>query len=167
LFDPFSVSEEFLPWLASWLALVFEGDWPVHKKRILLKRIAIIYRIRGTARAIREMIRLFTGYEPEIIENSWPYKGFRIGIHSGIGIDSIILPEMDLSFCFVLKMPVAFKGINEDILIRIHKIIQNEKPAHTNYFLQFKDEKGVSEYRGMMWIGVDSRIETVEEEKKL
>lgn len=165
LFNPYTTREDFIPWLGMWLGIVFDPDLPLEKKRFIIKNAALLYSIRGTSRALKTWMKLITDLESEIIENKWPYKGFRIGVTSSISIDSIILPPMNLAHCFIVKMPVRFEEISEEALIKIHRVIQNEKPAHTNYFLQFKDEEGVSEYKGFLWVGVTSRIGTGKEVK--
>src|SRR5581483_10972277 len=91
-FDPYEAPEKFLPWLASWSAMVLEEDWPIAKKRRLIKKAIEMYRIRGTVKGIKLFISLFTGHEPDINENIWPFRGWRIGVTADIGIDSVVLP---------------------------------------------------------------------------
>jgi hypothetical protein len=43
-------------------------------------------------------------------------------------------------------------------VIRIHRIIQSEKPAHTHYYLRFAEEKGEAELREFFSIGLRSGI---------
>jgi phage tail-like protein len=47
LFNPWSTRPEFLPWLASWVALELEPGWTAHQKRRLITEIMSIYRLRG------------------------------------------------------------------------------------------------------------------------
>jgi len=37
-FDPYEAPEKFLPWLASWSAMVLDEDWPLAKKRRLIRK---------------------------------------------------------------------------------------------------------------------------------
>ena len=53
-------------------------DWPEAQKRALIKRAVDLYRIRGTRRGLALFLKLFTGHEPDIEENTWPFKGFRV-----------------------------------------------------------------------------------------
>lgn len=158
LFRPLDTREEFLPWLASWLALTLDADWPVSRKRKLIRRAAELYAIRGTARALRSFLEIFTGLAPEIDENRWPFRGFRVGVSSVIGEDAVILPPMNKSHCFVVKLPFAVDEVTEDELMKIHQIIQNEKPAHTVYWLEFATKQRRAEVLGFMQIGVGSSI---------
>jgi len=157
-FDPHETPAEFLPWLASWVAFRIDPNWPEQKKRHLIKKAIELYKIRGTVKGLKVFLSIFTGVEPEIIENQWPFKGFRIGVHSTIGVDTVILPPVQLAHCFIVQIPKAFKEVTDDVVIRIHDIIMSEKPAHTMYFLRFKAETVERETRKGLHIGVRAAI---------
>ena len=166
-YDPHLSPPEFLSWLAGWTAFVVDIDWPEPKKRALIKRAVDLYRIRGTKRALALFLMLFTGHEPTIEENTWPFKGFRVETEAAIGVDSVILPPVNLANCFVVTMPIKFANVTPELVIRIHQIIQMEKPAHTHYYLRFHEEEGDAELREFFAIGLRSGIgigaEVVEE----
>lgn len=157
-FDPHEAPEEFLPWLASWMAMVLEEDWPTEKKRKLTKKAIELYKLRGTVKGLKLFISLFTGHEPEIIENDWPFRGCRIGVTSLVGIDTIILPPVNRSHTFLVEMPVTYKDVSIEAVIRLHEIIQMEKPAHTSYCLRFLAEERPAELREFFAIGARSGI---------
>lgn len=162
-YDPHVAPADFLDWLARWTAFTLDLDWPETEKRALIKRAVDLYRIRGTRRGLTLFLKLFTGHEPDIEENTWPFKGFRVeaeGAELGarVGMDSVILPPVDLAHCFVVTMPIRFDEVTADTVIRIHQIIQMEKPAHTHYYLRFTEEKGDVELREFFAIGLRSGI---------
>jgi phage tail-like protein len=162
-YDPHVTPGDFLNWLSSWTAFSLDLDWPEAEKRALIKRAVDLYRIRGTKRGIALFLRLFTGHEPEIEENTWPFKGFRVegeGAEVGarVGLDSVIMPPVDLAHCFVVTMPVKYETVTSEMVIRIHQILQMEKPAHTHYYLRFAEEKGDAELREFFAIGLRSGI---------
>ncbi len=159
-YDPHECPVEFLHWLAGWTAFMVDLDWPESKKRALVKRAVDLYRIRGTRRALALFLKLFTGYEPDIEENTWPFKGFRVDTEARIGLDSVILPPVNLAHSFVVTMPIKFEAVkdNPEMIVRIHKIIQMEKPAHTHYYLRFLEEEGEVELREFFTIGMRSGI---------
>lgn len=157
LFQPDTTPPEFLPWLASWFAIAFDEDMAEPARRRLLREAARLYRIRGTKTAIQQMVRLFTGLDVGIEENRWPYRGLRIGVASTVGIDTMILPEVSMAHTFVVRVPVPFDEVGEERLVRLHRVLEAEKPAGTNYFLQFTDREGVTEFVGMR-VGVSSVI---------
>jgi phage tail-like protein len=173
-YDPHVAPMEFLDWLSGWTAFTLDLDWPEAQKRALVKRAVDLYRIRGTKRGLTLFLKLFTGHEPEILENEWPFKGFRVegeDAETGarIALDSVVLPPVEVAHCFVVKMPIKFEDVTPEMVIRIHQVIQLEKPAHTNYYLQFAEEKGEVELREFFAIGLRSGIgigaEVVEEEE--
>ena len=55
-------------------------------------------------------------------------------------------------------MPIKFENVTPETVIRIHHIIQLEKPAHTNYYLEFAEEEGEVELREFFAIGLRSGI---------
>lgn len=162
-YDPHVAPLDFLEWLSRWTAFGLDRDWPEPQKRALIKRAVDLYRIRGTKRGLALFLKLFTGHEPDIQENSWPFKGFRVedeGAEHGarIGLDSVILPPVDLAHCFIVDMPVKFDEVAPEMVIRIHQIIAMEKPAHTHYYLRFAEEQGDVELREFFAIGLRSGI---------
>ncbi|NJM90880.1 MAG: PASTA domain-containing protein [Myxococcales bacterium] len=157
-YDPHVAPVEFLDWLAGWTAFGTELDWPLEKKRALIKRSVDLYRLRGTRRGLTLFLKLFTNHEPDILENTWPFKGFRVDTDARIGLDSVILPPMELAHCFIVTMPMKFEDVTADTVILIHRIIQSEKPAHTHYYLRFAEEKGEAELREFFSIGLRSGI---------
>jgi phage tail-like protein len=157
-YDPHECPPEFLPWLASWTALMIDMDWPEDKQRAIVKRAVDLYRIRGTRRGLSLFLKLFTGLEPIIDENEWPFRGFRIGVNARLGIDSVVLPPVELAHTFVVTMPVRFTEVTADQVVRIHQIVKMEKPAHTHYYLRFLEEEGDVELREFFAIGLRSGI---------
>ncbi|MCB9728357.1 MAG: PASTA domain-containing protein [Deltaproteobacteria bacterium] len=156
LFDPRTTDAEFLPWLASWLALVVSPDWSELQARKMLLAAARLFPHRGTARAIAEFVRIYTGADVRIEENVWPFAGFRIGPNSTIGLDSVILPPVNLAHVFVVRLDRTASAVSEPEIIKIHRIIQDQKPAHTSYFLAFRDESDAGQMGVFMSVGVDS-----------
>jgi phage tail-like protein len=144
IFDPYEAPEKFLPWLASWSAMVLDEDWPLAKKRRLIRKAIELYRVRGTVKGLKLFLGMFTGAEPIVRENEWPFKGWRIGVTSGIGVDTVVLPPVNLSHAFVIEMPVSYKDVSTETMVRIHEIIQMEKPANCQYYLKFAvaEDKG-------------------------
>jgi phage tail-like protein len=162
-YDPHVAPIDFLDWLSNWTAFTIDLDWPEAQKRALIKRAVDLYRIRGTKRGLALFLKLFTGHEPDIAENTWPFKGFRVesegaDIGARVGLDSVILPPVDLAHCFVVTMPVPYEQVTMETVVRIHRIIQMEKPAHTNYYLRFTEEEGDVELREFFAIGLRSGI---------
>jgi phage tail-like protein len=157
-YDPLECPPEFLPWLASWTAMVLDVGWPIEKTRALLKRSVDLYRIRGTTRGLALFLKLFIGHEPIIEENKWPFRGFRVGIDARVGIDSVVLPPVNLAHCFTVTIPIKFTDVTPEMVVRVHEIIQMEKPAHVQYYLRFAADEGDAQLREFFAIGLRSGI---------
>ncbi len=72
-----------------------------------------IFARRGTAWALSRVLEIYTGVEPEIID----------------------LEKDEDPFTFKVKMPVAETEVDRQL---IERIVDANKPAHTNYQLLFK-----------------------------
>jgi len=146
-FDPLETPKEFLSWLSSWVALSIDQDWAETKKRELIQQAIGIYSYRGTVRGLKLFMSIFTDVEPVIMENQWPYKGFRVGF-TQIGIDSIVLPPVNLAHCFMVEVPAEFTDASDETILKIHDIIRMEKPAHCAYYLTFAAAAVEDELKG-------------------
>ena len=67
-FDPESTELQFLKWLAGWLHITDTDVWTEEQLRQLLMKAVRLYRMRGTKEALSEIIELYTGEKPFIIE---------------------------------------------------------------------------------------------------
>ncbi|MSP91577.1 MAG: hypothetical protein EXR79_07215 [Myxococcales bacterium] len=159
LFQPLDTPPEFLTWLGSWIALQLEADWSEEKQRRWLRHAPMLYSIRGTKAALHALLEMYTGVRPDILENQWPFEPFRVGVSSEIGVTSTILPPLNHAHCFVVELPLAPTSLPDDQIVRIHRIIQAEKPAHTMYFLTFKQAALSDDYQPFMTIGEDAMPE--------
>lgn len=157
-FDPHECPPEFLDYLASWVALTLEPGWPEAKKRSLIKKAVELYHLRGTPRGLRVYLRIFTGVDPVIIENAWPFEGFVVGVSSTIGVDTVITHQVDRAHTFIVHIPLPIDDVDLDTIRRIHQIIEQEKPAHTDYYLTFAEPEDGEDDDGGFTVGVTSTI---------
>jgi phage tail-like protein len=70
-FDPDGVPEDFLPWIAAWVDMVFDPSWrlPLLTQRQLLRNAPALYRQRGTPAGLKQLLRLALGLEVQILEH--------------------------------------------------------------------------------------------------
>lgn len=122
-FDPQQTPEEFLPWLASWVALSLRADWTTETKRQLIQEIVPLYRQRGTKQALETILKIYlksSGLFPDPTQKVKIYDNF---------------PQVPNYFQVELTLP----NKNQEVYwrqVRIAKaIIDLEKPAHTYYAL--------------------------------
>ncbi len=154
-FSPLAAPGEFLPWLASWLALGLDAGWDDRTRRRVIREASRLYRIRGSRPALIEWIRLFTGLDVTIEENAWPFQGFRVGVAAAMGVDSMVLERVNTAHAFVVRVPVPSDQLSEDDLARLYRVLNAEKPAHTIYCLAFAERQADDLDHGLMRVAVD------------
>ena len=69
-FDPDVAGQAYLEWLAGWLCVEDTYLWTEEQLRTLVRRGMELYRIRGTRQCVCEMVKLYTGQEPWVVEHS-------------------------------------------------------------------------------------------------
>jgi phage tail-like protein len=64
--DPDLTPVDFLEWLAGWVGIMLDQNWPESRRRALVARAGELYRWQGTARGIADHVALYTGTRPTI-----------------------------------------------------------------------------------------------------
>jgi phage tail-like protein len=141
-FDPQTTPEEFLSWLAGWVALSLRDDWGIDAQRRFISRVVSLYQKRGTKAGLIEMLKTYTGMglgadkavTVDVNELLFPLQignknANQVGINTAIGGGP--------PYYFIVKMFVnAYDATTKQVKDRIARaIIEQEKPAHTNYKL--------------------------------
>ena len=90
-FAPAHTDPDFLPWLATWVALVLDEEWDEAKRRQLIAEAVQLYRWRGTVKGLKRYLEIYTGLVPDIRECCWP-GGMQIGVASLTAILTGIIP---------------------------------------------------------------------------
>jgi phage tail-like protein len=111
--SPNTAPTDFLPWLAAWFEISFDSTWTEAQRRTLLTEAHELYARRGTAWAMRRILEIYTGVEPEIVD-----------VEKGLE-----------PFTFKVKLPLTAAQVDRALL---EQIIDANKPAHTNYSLELK-----------------------------
>jgi phage tail-like protein len=133
LADSERVPSDFLPWLAGWVSLTLREDWDDSRKRDFIARAVQLYRTRGTRAGVASFVEVYTGLPVEIDEDN---EAFQIGVHSSVGVDTVLLGGQPFFFRVKLRLPnpdpVLFKR-QTDIAT---SIIELQKPAHSSFSLE-------------------------------
>jgi phage tail-like protein len=148
-FDPQMTPPEFLPWLASWIDLVLDEQWPEERRRQLLRSAVPLYRKRGTQKGLEDYLEIYAGTRPEVVEHR--AQNFVLGpagqLGQGIALGTANVPH---TFTVRLRLPavegrscdarepdrLAAGGPQELARQRkIEAIIDAQKPAHTRFTL--------------------------------
>lgn len=157
LLDEQGVPDEVLPWLGSFLDLVFESSWTADKRRRILRELPTLYQWRGTVAGLTRAIKVVFDVEPAIQELShtraWGGLGrdarvnltrlfgksrarFRLGSSalSRAPIRSFGNPDRDPleanAYRFRVLMP-ANGLLGKNGKERLQQLIDRQKPAHT------------------------------------
>lgn len=109
--------EEFLNWLAGWVALGLRADWTLEQKKNFLADIVPLYRSRGTKENLGKLLKIYTTVTPEIVERE----------------DD---PELEAHF-FRVKLSLSTQDAQEVVRQQMiaRALIDLQKPAHTKYEL--------------------------------
>ena len=131
-FSPLMTPEPLLPWLASWVDLTLDPTWPEERRRELVKSAAELYRWRGTKRGLSEYLRIYTGSVPEISEY---IPGMRLDQDTELGINTR-LGSSGTGHHFTVTLELDESS--EIDVNTVKAIIETQKPAHTVYTLQIR-----------------------------
>ena len=156
ILDPVTAPPDFIPWLASWVGLVMAPEWDDTTRRRWVREAPRLYAMRGTRESLRALISVFTGLDVEIEENRWPYRGIRASVSGRVGVDSVVMAPVQRAHAFVVNLPVAYEEMTEQQVLRLHQVIQMEKPAHTTYFVCFMKDDDATAMSAFMKIGASA-----------
>ena len=177
LFDPKSTpanppdvpGTDFLAWLASWLGLALQNNWPVRRRRELVRQAHLLFAKRGTPEGLRLHIELYAGVRPQILELFRLRRWFlvnsgrlgdcstvfgdsvmhrlQIGANSKIGSFQLVdygNPTLDLfnayAYQFLIVVP-RWSGASQNDQQSLEAIIDLAKPAHTLAQFQWADPR--------------------------
>jgi phage tail-like protein len=122
--DPTFAPYDFVDWLALWVGLAIDENWPLERRRDMVAHMTELYSWRGTARGLRALVALQVGVEPEIEESggvSWsPVPG---GELPGSSTPSLVIR---------LRVPDP-AAVN---LVRLDALIAAARPAHIPHRLE-------------------------------
>lgn len=66
--DPALAPVDFVEWLAGWVGLELDQTWDEQRRRELVAQAHRLYDFRGTAGGLADLIELYTGVRPEVID---------------------------------------------------------------------------------------------------
>ena len=141
--DPDVAPGPMLPWLAFWVDLVLNENWPLARRRELIRRATELYRQRGTRRGLHDYLQIYTEVDPTIVEpgeemlyplptnvkRALPFDGSQVQLAELEEQDKQYLPE------HTFRVVLDITNRPEIDLAMVQQIIEAEKPAHTSYML--------------------------------
>jgi phage tail-like protein len=162
--DVMAVNPEFLEWLASWLGIINDEQWSEEKRRELLKQAFPLFKLRGTKKGLRQIIKIFTGREVQIVEHFRLRPPMVLGQGNFLGLTTFVGPKPTPRLIlgeesarigeFLLtdeedspEKPFEYDAYDFTVLAdtselkdeaqeqALRRLIEQEKPAYTRYFL--------------------------------
>ncbi|NEP06968.1 MAG: hypothetical protein F6K18_25620 [Okeania sp. SIO2C2] len=173
-FDSQQTPPDFLPWLSSWVGLSLRADLDIPKQREFIANTVERYRYRGTKANLQALLELFLDKEYKVTITDTSNAEFQIG-------DSQLLNQVDnpeelpprsllgrgtylgggIPHFFIVRITPA-KGLTQEQLNRqidiAIAIIEQEKPAHTNYRLEIIYSMQIGTYDPNSRKGTGSQI---------
>ena len=142
LFSAMEAPDEFLPWLAQWVALSHRMGLPLEQQRRLVGRIVPLYAWRGTKQYLIELLKFYLPEGAEIGVEDQEFTGLVVG-KARIGLDTWL--EHDRPFWFKVTIRVPNSGTDGERSLqwqdewqkRVRQVIDLPKPAHTTYDLDW------------------------------
>jgi phage tail-like protein len=129
--DPYTTSEEFLRWLASWLDLALDEKWESDRRRRLVASAVVMYRWRGTKRGMLEYLTAYLGTVPEVIDEA---QRVEVADEPLVGGEPIAP-----MFRVIVNGPAP-----EAELSRLRAIVELAKPAHAGYRIEVRTRRARS-----------------------
>lgn len=93
VFDPDRTPADFLDWLAGWLDLAVEEEWPEEVKRRLIANAAPLYQRKGTPGGLADFIEIVTQVRPVIREAFETERPLVLGDGAYLGIDARVFRQ--------------------------------------------------------------------------
>lgn len=149
--DPDSAKEEFLPWLAQWLALEDASVWSSEKLRYLLKNAMKLYQCRGTKAYLKEMLRLYTGREAYVVEY---HEISRFQKNSEV-YERLKMLYGDHPYLFTVIVNMEEQDVKKDYYT-LTKIVEQAVPAYMEYrIVQLSNYIFLDQYS---YLGINSSL---------
>jgi phage tail-like protein len=134
-FDPRMTPASLLPFIASWADFELDERWPEAAQRKLVANMVKINRKRGTRDGLAEMLEIFTGVMPEIIERRADNMVVGVAARLGYGI-ALGTANVPHTFTVRMKLPALPPSLETERRRMIEALIEKEKPAHTQFTLE-------------------------------
>ncbi len=160
---------DFLSYLGSWIGMSLQSNWPVKRRRELVRKAHRLYALRGTAAGVNMAVELYTGVKPSILEmfrlRRWLIVGqstlgncselfgsaimsrLQIGANSTIGKFQLIdwgNPDLDVFNKYANQFTVVvprWPGATDADLTNLQQIVQMAQPAHTQATIQWAEPR--------------------------
>ncbi len=175
---------DFLSWLAGWLGLSLQSNWPIAKRRKLVENAHHLFDRRGTVEGLKLQVELYAGVRPQVLElfklrrflmlnsatlgdcstlsGAGLLNRLEVGVNSSIGQFALIDygdPELDMFNAYANQFLVVvprWPGAGPTDEQNLQQIIQMAQPAQTLGTFEWAEPR--MRIGLQSFIGVDSII---------
>jgi phage tail-like protein len=130
--DPALAPEDFLDWLASWVALPLQEGWSVDRRRRIVAIAVALHRRRGTRAGLAGLIETVTGGRVEIVDSGGCVASAEPGG---------VLPGPEQPILHV-RVYVSDPGAVRHG--RVDALVAENKPVHMPHTLEILPEEGAA-----------------------
>lgn len=123
-FDPRTAPADFVEWIAEWVGIALDENWPLHQQRALVAQAVDLFHWRGTARGLSANVALYAGVEPEISES---------GASAWSPAPNSSLPGAAVPSLVVRVRVADPAGLDAN---RLDRIVSASKPAHVPHSIE-------------------------------
>lgn len=133
---------DFLDWQSAWIGLRCDNNWTLDNKREVMARSLPMFRRRGTAGGLEELLQVYVGGDIQVqdmVDAPAMTVGYtttlKTAYESGDAVVGGVRP-----FAFLVQLSVATYDLTspaiEQTVAAIKALVDTEKPLHTNYLIQ-------------------------------
>lgn len=127
--DPALAPDDYVDWLAKWVALDVEEQWPLPRRRRLVSTAVALHRRRGTRGGLAGLIELVTGGRAEVLDSG----GCVASADPGTPLPGADRPG--------LLVRVRIPDPSTVDAARLDALVAANKPAHLPHTLEILAEK--------------------------
>jgi len=131
--DSWLAPEDFLEWLASWFGMALDESWSLERRRALVAKAFVFYRMRGTAGGLQAQLELLTGGTIELHETG----GMATSTAAGAALPG--------SPNFALLVRVTVDDPTTVNAGRLNALVAAAKPAHVTHKVEVVKRAEVKE----------------------
>jgi phage tail-like protein len=122
--DPALAPDDFVEWLAGWVGVAIDENWPLDRRRELVANGAELFRRRGTVRGLAELVSLQAGVEAEVTDNG------------GVSWSPVPAGPLPGSSSPSVTVRVRIEDPDAVNLTRLESVIVAARPAHVPHRIE-------------------------------
>ncbi len=126
--DPRLAPSDFAAWLAGWVGVSLDENWPLDRQRDVIVKAVQLYSLRGTARGIAELVRLYVGVEPQVSDSG----GTAVSVTPGEALPGSGRPWVKVTL-----------GVGDPAAVdprRVAAVVASAKPGHVRHEVEVLSE---------------------------